>query len=65
MVKKLPAKAGDIEMQVRSYGSGRSSRGGHGNPLLHSCLENPTERGTWWAPNSPWGHKELDMTEVT
>ena len=23
--------------------------GGHGNPLLYSCLENPTERGTWQA----------------
>jgi len=22
----------------------------------------PTNRGAWWA-NSPWGHKELDMTE--
>ena len=22
---------------------------GHGNPLQYSCLENPTERGAWWA----------------
>ena len=21
----------------------------HGNPLQYSCLENPTERGAWWA----------------
>ena len=26
-------------------GSGRSSRQGHGNPLLYSCLENPRDRG--------------------
>ena len=26
---------------------GRSPGGGHGNPLQHSCLENPMERGTW------------------
>ena len=26
-------------------GSGRSSGGGHGNPLQYSCLENPMERG--------------------
>ena len=22
---------------------------GNGNPLQHSCLENPMDRGTWWA----------------
>ena len=30
-------------------GSGRSSGGGHGNPLQYSCLENPRDRGAWWA----------------
>ena len=30
-------------------GSGSSSRGGHGNPLQYSCLENPMDRGTWQA----------------
>ena len=25
--------------------SGRSPGGGHGNPLQHSCLENPMDRG--------------------
>ena len=24
-------------------------RGGHGNPLQYSCVENPMDRGTWWA----------------
>ena len=24
-------------------------RGGHGNPLQYSCLENPMDRGNWWA----------------
>ena len=27
----------------------RSSGGGHGNPLQYSCLENPMDRGAWWA----------------
>ena len=22
---------------------------GNGNPLQHSCLENPRDRGAWWA----------------
>ena len=34
------------EMQVWS---GRSSGGGNGNPLQYSCLENPMDRGAWWA----------------
>ena len=29
-------------------GSGRSSGGGHGNPLQYSCLKNPTDRGAYW-----------------
>ena len=30
-------------------GWGRSPEGEHGNPLQHSCLENPTDRGAWQA----------------
>ena len=30
-------------------GSGRSPRGGNGNPLQYSYLENPINRGAWWA----------------
>ena len=30
-------------------GSGRSPGGGLGNPLQYSCLENPMDRGAWWA----------------
>ena len=30
-------------------GLGRSPGGGHGNPLLYSCLKNPMDRGAWRA----------------
>ena len=30
-------------------GSGRFPGEGNGNPLQYSCLENPMDRGTWWA----------------
>ena len=30
-------------------GLGRFPGGGHGNPLHYSCLENPIDRGAWWA----------------
>ena len=30
-------------------GSGRSPGEGNGNPLHYSYLENPIDRGAWWA----------------
>ena len=41
VVKNLPANAGDIRDVSLIPGSGRSPRGGHGNPFHYSCLENP------------------------
>ena len=36
----------------------------NGNPFQYSSLENSMERGAWQAIGySPWGRKELDMTE--
>ena len=29
--------------------SGRSPKGGNGNPRKYSCLGNPIDRGAWWA----------------
>ena len=39
-------------------GSGRFPGEGNGNPLQYSCLENPTDRGGWWA-TVHGGHKEV------
>ena len=36
---------------------------GNGTPLQYSCLENPMDRGAWWA--SVHGVAESGMTEVT
>ena len=36
------------ETEVQSW-FGRSPGGGNGNPLQYSCLENPMDRGAWWA----------------
>ena len=49
MVKNLLAKAGDIGDMGWIPGLGRSPGEGQGNPLQYSCLENPMDRGTWWA----------------
>ena len=48
MVKNPPANAGDIRDVGSIPGLGRSPGGGHGNPLQHSCSENPMDRGAWW-----------------
>ena len=48
VVKNPPANAGDVRDASSIPGSGRSSRGGHGNPLQYSCLENPMDKGAWW-----------------
>jgi len=46
MVRNLPAMLDDLGLIP---GFGRSPEGRHGNPLQYSCLENPTDRGAWWA----------------
>ena len=48
-VMNLPANAGDIKRLGSILGSGRSPRVGNGNPLQHSRLENPMDRGAWQA----------------
>ena len=45
-VKASACNAGDLGSVP---GLGRSPGEGNGNPLLYSCLENPMDRGAWWA----------------
>ena len=47
--KELSANAGDIGDMSSVSGSGRSPREGNGNLLQYCCLENPMNRGAWWA----------------
>ena len=49
VVKNLPANAGDTRDVGFIPGSARSPGRGNGNPLQYSCLENPMDRGAWWA----------------
>ena len=44
--KEPVCSAGDVGSVPES---GRSSREGNGNPFQYSCLENPINRGAWWA----------------
>ena len=47
--KESTCNAGDLGDAGLIPGLGRSPRRGHGNPLQYSCLENPLDRGAWWA----------------
>ena len=63
--KTLDANAGDLRDAGSIPGSGRSPGEEHGNPLKkkYSHLENPMDRGAWWATV----HRvtKSDTTEVT
>ena len=65
VIKNPPANVGEIKDAGSISGLGRSPGGGNGNPLQYSCLENPMDRGTWWATVHRVGCKESDMTEAT
>ena len=45
-VKASACNAGDLGS---ISGSGRYPREGNSNPVQYSCLENPMDRGAWWA----------------
>ena len=57
--KEFTCNVGDL---ASIPGLGRSPGGVHCNPLQYSHLENPHGQRSL-AGYSPWGHKELDITE--
>ena len=63
VAKNPPANAGDIRDVGSILGLGRSPGEINGNLLQYSCLENPMDRGVWWA--AVHGVKESDMAEAT
>ena len=63
MVKNPPANAGDLRDVGPIPGLGRSPGEENGNPHQYSCIENPMDRGAWWA--TVHGVTESDKTEAT
>ena len=49
VVKNPPANAGDIGDAGSIPGSERSPGKANSNALQYPCLENPMDRGAWWA----------------
>ena len=64
MVKNPPADAGDTRDVGSIPGSGRSPGGGHDNPLQHSCLENPTDRGACRATTHRVAKSQTQLSEA-
>ena len=44
--KESACNTGDLSSIPKS---GKSPEEGNSNPLQYSCLENPMDRGAWWA----------------
>ena len=65
VLKNLPAgDAGDLGLIP---GWGRTTGGENGSPLQYSCLENPMDRGAWWATvhGVTVGHDGRDIAQCT
>ena len=54
VVKNMSVNAGDVRDAGSTPGLGRSPGAGNGNPFPYSCLENPMDRGGWWARVIGW-----------
>ena len=63
MGKESACNAGDAGDLGSISGSGRFPGVGNGNLLQYSCLENPMDRGAWWATVQRKGLKEVDRIE--
>ena len=62
MVKASARNAGDLGLIP---GSGRSTGEGNGNPLQYPCLENPKDRGTWWATDHGVAKSRTQLSDFT
>ena len=65
VVNNLTANAGDIRDMGSIPGSGRCPGGGHGKPLQYSCLENPMDRGAWWAAVDGVARSQTRLSDFT
>ena len=65
VVKNPPTSAGGAGEVGSSPGWARSPGEGNGNPLQSSCLENPMDRGAWWAAVHGVAQSRTRLTQKT
>ena len=62
IVKHLPAVR---ETGVQSLDWEDNPGEGNGNPLQYSCLENPLDRGAWWATVHGFAKSQTQLSDFT
>ena len=62
-VKNRPPMQETQETRVWSLAGEDPLENQNGSPLQYFCLENPMDRGDWWATVQTQRVTELDMTE--
>ena len=62
MTENLPANGGDMALIPERE---RSPGEGNGNPLQYSCLENPMDRGAWWATVQRVAESQTGLSDFT
>ena len=69
VVRNPRANSGGIRYTGSIPELGRSPGEGNGNPFLYSCLENPMDRGAWWAMihrvTKSWTQLKQLSTDIT
>ena len=64
-VKKLLASEGDLRDTGSIPGLGRTSGEGNGNSLQYSSLENPMDRGAWWATVHRVSKSHIQLKQIS
>ena len=62
-LQSMGSKESDTTERVPFHFSLSCSGEGNGNPLQCPCLENPRDRGAWWA--AVYGVAQSETTETT
>ena len=62
VVKNLPVNGGDTDLIP---GSGRYPGEGNDNAFQYSCLENPMDRGAWWATVDRAAKSQTQLSDQT
>ena len=65
VVKNPLANVGDVRDPASDSELGRSPAEGQGNPLQYSCLENPADRGAWWAPMHVVAQSQTQLKQLS
>ena len=60
----MPVNPRDIKDAGSISGSGRPLRGGNGNALQYSSLENPMDRGAWWTTGHRFTKNQTGLKQL-